>query len=83
MRTYYYKLRAEADLKDLDALDDDLDMINEAVRALAADEIQGYGVPLQSPFLRPKEILHQYHVGRYKLNYTLTEKELNVVSVME
>jgi hypothetical protein len=81
MRAYYFKPRAEADLDDLRAYDD-LEMIHEAVKGLAAGEKQGYEVPLQSPFLGAKEILHQYEVGRYKLNYTLTKKELIVQSVM-
>jgi len=81
MRSYHYKLRAEADLADLGAFDD-IDMINDAVKELASGEKEGYVVPLQSPFLRPDETLFQYPAGRYKLNYTLTKAELCVVSVM-
>jgi hypothetical protein len=81
MRAYYYKPKAEENLSDLNALED-IDQINDAVKALAAGETKGYVVPLQSPFLKKDQILYQYQVGRYKLNYTLTKKELNVESVM-
>ena len=81
MREYYYKPRAEQDLADLDALDD-IEMINDAVKDLAADRKKGYVIPLQGLLLKPRQILLQYQVGRYKLNYTLTRKELNVESVM-
>lgn len=81
MRAYYYKPKAEENLANLNACDD-IDQINNAVKALAAGKKNGYMVPLQSPYLNKNQILYQYAVGRYKLNYTLTEKELNVESVM-
>ena len=81
MREYYYKPKAEENLAGLKALDD-VDTINDAVKALAAGKKRGYLIPLQSPFLKKNQILYQYVVGRYKLNYTLTRKELNVESVM-
>lgn len=81
MRKYYYKPRAQEDLADLDALDD-LEMINNAVKDLAADRKKGYVIPLQGLLLRPQQVLLQYQVGRYKLNYTLTKIELNVESVL-
>jgi mRNA-degrading endonuclease RelE of RelBE toxin-antitoxin system len=81
MREYHYKPKAEENLADLNALED-LDTINDAVEELAAGTKEGFAVPLQSPFLKKNEILYQYQVGRYKLNYTLTKKELIVESVM-
>jgi hypothetical protein len=81
MRAYHYKPRAEMDLAGLGALDD-IDMISDAVKELAADRKKRFVIPLQSPFLGPREKLLQYRVGRYKLNYTLTKKELSVRSVM-
>lgn len=81
MRKYYYKPRAEQDLADLDALDD-IDMINDAVKDLAADRRKGYVVPLQGLLLSPQQRLLQFRVGRYKLNYTLTKSELIVESVL-
>jgi hypothetical protein len=81
MRKYYYKPEAQDNLDKLDALID-IEAINKVVEDLAADRKMGTLVPLQGPDLSPQEKLYQYQVGRYKLNYTLTRKELNVVSVM-
>ena len=81
MRDFSYTITAEDNLADLDALDD-LDMIDKAVKELAADEKTGYPVNFQSESLKREELLLQYEVGRYKLNYTLTQDELIVRSVM-
>ncbi len=80
MRAYYYKVTAAGDLQKLRALKD-IEMINGAVKELAAGTKTGFLVPMQSPMLPPKQKLYQYQVGRYKLNYTVTKTELNVVSV--
>jgi len=81
MREYYYKPRAEQDLFDLGALDD-LELINDTVKDIAANRKKGYVIPLQGLRLGPEQVLLQFQVGRYKLNYTLTKSELNVVSVL-
>ena len=81
MRDFSYTITAEDNLADLDALDD-VDMIDKAVKELAADKKIGYPVPFQSQLLQRGEQLLQYQVGRYKLNYTLTQDELIVRSVM-
>lgn len=81
MRTYHYKPEAQDNLADLRALAD-IDTINAAVKELANGTKSGYLIPLQSPFLSAKKKLYRYDVGRYKLNYTLTKRELQVESVM-
>jgi len=81
MRKYFYTPESQENLADLDALDD-IDAIDATVRELAADRSAGYLIPLQSPFLSRDRQLYRYQVGRYKLNFTLSQTELIVVSVM-
>lgn len=80
MRRYDYTPRAQENLADLGAFDD-LDTIIDAVGELAAGKKSGDPIPFQSPLLSPDELLYQYKVGRYKLNYTITKTQLSVRSV--
>jgi len=73
-----YTPLAIENLADLGASEDDLDMIIAAVKELTANPEAGYPVG----FIYSGKKLFQYRVGRYKLNYTFTNGELSVESVI-
>jgi hypothetical protein len=73
-----YTPLAIENLADLGASYDDLDMIGAAVKELAVNPEAGNPVG----FIFWGKKLFQYQVGRYKLNYTFTNGQLSVESVI-
>ena len=86
MRRIKCSLATLDELEELNASDADRKNIKLALQALASDQVKGDPLPIPL-FDYIKNLddsdleLFQYMVGRYRLNYTLTETMLFVVSV--
>jgi len=81
MRTFSFKATVAQDLLELGASERDVRMIGKAVHRLAANETQGFKVPFQDPLLPPDQVLYQFQVRLFNVNYTVTANEIIVESV--
>jgi mRNA-degrading endonuclease RelE of RelBE toxin-antitoxin system len=80
MRERFYTPEASENLTDFGASDADLTRIDDQVALLAEDPELGFRIPIQ--LLDWPRGLYRYDVGPYKLNYTFTDNEITVISVM-
>jgi mRNA-degrading endonuclease RelE of RelBE toxin-antitoxin system len=80
VRERFYTPEASENLADYGVSETDLDRIDELVTSLAENPELGFRIPVQ--LLDWPRGLYRFDIGPYKLNYTFTDDELWVISVM-
>jgi mRNA-degrading endonuclease RelE of RelBE toxin-antitoxin system len=83
MRKVIYSPQTANDLFLLRSTKDERQSIKEQARLLAANPHLGFQILFEDPFLDDDRKLYRYDVGRFKLNYTFDQQQLEIVSVIQ
>ena len=79
-RAHYYAERVSDDFVSLAISAAELKAIEGVLSSLSSGELQGY--PVSVEVATAEHPVFQYAVGRFKLNYTISRKYLEVNSIM-